>query len=466
MSSAGKARHIDEIMPEPELKRVLKLPAVAFIAVGFMIGGGVFVFTGIVYKMTGPALPLAYALAAVPVFASMLPLAMLGSALPATGANYRYPSRMVSPGLAFVGIWVYAWASFFGQIPLYAIGCATYVRSLLPGISVTGFAVALVTFFYLVNLLGVRMAALLQALLVIILVCALIYYSAAGLAMIHPQNFSELFQKGSANLLLGTALLTFTYFGANGIIELGGEIVNPGKVIPGAFFIALPLVMLIYVGVALATVGAAPAGMLGGSCEPLIQVCRQISGRAGVFFFTVGGAVLALTTTLNALFIVGTKSLLMMAADGLLPSKMGRLNKRFATAHVLLTIIWVLSVIGIVSGLSLETLASYAALGGLIIFLPVQIAAMRLPVLYRQQYQQAAFKLRGWQLWFCTLTGIAMVIFFSIVILADLRSMGKIGWFAAFVLSGIAYYQQRKKKLAARGIRIADLLKQKELHDV
>ena len=41
----------------PELKRVLKLPAVTFIAVGFMIGGGVFVFTGIVYKITGPALP-------------------------------------------------------------------------------------------------------------------------------------------------------------------------------------------------------------------------------------------------------------------------------------------------------------------------------------------------------------------------------------------------------------------------
>ncbi|MBW2707586.1 MAG: hypothetical protein JRD84_14970 [Deltaproteobacteria bacterium] len=45
-------------MSAPELKRVLKLPAVAFIAIGFTIGGGVFVFTGIVFKITGPALPL------------------------------------------------------------------------------------------------------------------------------------------------------------------------------------------------------------------------------------------------------------------------------------------------------------------------------------------------------------------------------------------------------------------------
>jgi APA family basic amino acid/polyamine antiporter len=71
-----------------------------------MIGGGVFVFTGIVYKIAGPALPIAYGLAVIPVFISMMPLAMLGSAIPTTGARYRYPSRMVSPGLAFVGVWV------------------------------------------------------------------------------------------------------------------------------------------------------------------------------------------------------------------------------------------------------------------------------------------------------------------------------------------------------------------------
>jgi hypothetical protein len=67
-------------MATPELKRVLNLPAVAFIAIGFTIGGGVFVFAGIVFKISGQALPVAYALAVIPVFISMLPIAMLGSA--------------------------------------------------------------------------------------------------------------------------------------------------------------------------------------------------------------------------------------------------------------------------------------------------------------------------------------------------------------------------------------------------
>ena len=46
-------------MPVPELKRVLKLPAVVFIAIGFTIGEGVFVFTGIVFKIVGQTLPIA-----------------------------------------------------------------------------------------------------------------------------------------------------------------------------------------------------------------------------------------------------------------------------------------------------------------------------------------------------------------------------------------------------------------------
>ena len=452
-------------MPDLELKRVLKLPAVSFIAIGFMVGGGVFVFTGIVFKIAGRALPIAYALAVIPVFISMMPLAMLGSAIPVTGANYKYPSRMVSPGLAFVGIWVYAWASFFGQIPLYALGCARYAQTLFPFLSPTLFAVALVTFFYIVNLLGVKLAAQVQGILVIILISALIYYSYSGIAVINPDNFSNIMQNGPANLILGTALLTFTYFGVNGIIELGGEIVNPGKVIPRAFIIALPVVMLIYLAVAVATVGAVPSDILQKSAEPLIYVCQQTVGKTGILFFTVGGAILALTTTLNALFMVGTKSLLMIAQDQLLPRKLGQLHQRFGTPHVLLTIIWVLSVFGIVSGFSLETLASYAALGGLIIFLPIQIAAMRFPALYPEQYRKSAFKLKGFWLRFCSLVGIIMVVFFSLIILYDLKSIWNIAWFIAFIVSGIFYYQLRKKFLLANGVRITDLLKGKENWD-
>jgi APA family basic amino acid/polyamine antiporter len=258
----------------------------------------------------------------------------------------------------------------------------------------------------------------------------------AGVADLNPENFSNMFDGGLSNLLLGTALLTFTYMGANGIIELGGEIINPGQVIPQAFMIAFPIILVVYALVAIATVGAAPEGVLLESKEPLISVGRLMLGRAGLFFFVTGGAVLALTTTLNALFIVGTKSLLIIVDDRLLPGWLGRLNPRYGTPHILLTLIWIFSIAGIGSGMSLKTLASYAALGALMILIPIQIAAIRLPGLHPQRYRRAKFKLTGIWLRFCPLVGILMGVFFSALILYDLKSPLKIGGFLVFAIFG------------------------------
>jgi len=433
------------------LKRVLGLPEITFIAIGATIGGGIFVFTGIVLKITGTALPIAYALAPIPVFISMLPLAMLGSAIPTVGGNYKYPSRMVSPGLAFVGIWIYALASFFGQIPLYAIGCAYYAKAIFPGIHVTTFALILVTLLLIINVLGVKLAAQIQGILVLILISALLFYAGSGFKELNLNYFSNMMGKGTANLLLGVALLTFTYFGANAIIELGGEIINPGKVIPRAFFIAFPVVAFVYILVALATTGAMPINTLETYTEPLVNVSTFIFSHNGFIFFIIGGAILALTTTLNALFLYGTKSLLMIVDDRILPESLGKINKRFGTPHILLLGVWLFSVIGIISDFSLQTLASYAALGGLIIFFPVMIAAIKFPSLYPELYQKSGFKLKGFWRWFCPGIGILMVLFFGFIIIIDLKSPTKIGWFILFALSGIVFYLLRKKYLKAKG---------------
>jgi APA family basic amino acid/polyamine antiporter len=441
------------------LKRVLGLPEVSFIAVGMTIGGGIFVFTGIVLKIAGPALPVAYALAVVPVFLSMLPLAMLGSAIPVTGGTYMYPSRMISPRLAFVGIWVYALATFFGQIPLYSIACARYIRVLMPGMPEILFAAVLITFFCLINVLGVKLAAQIQGVMVLVLVAALIFFSVNGLVHINPEHFENIFQKGAGNLFLGVALLTFTYLGSNGIIELGEEIKDPGRVIPRSYFITFPVVTVLYLGVALAAVNALPWQGLVDVQEPLIAVGRSTLGRAGLYFFVLGGAVLALTTTLNGLFIMATKSLMVITRDGLLPERLGTVNRRFGTAHILFLLIWIISMIGVLSGLTLETFASYSALGGIIIFIPVLIASLALPRRFPEQYRDSVFKLKGFWRYFCPFVGMAMALFFCLVILVDLRSPVKIVLFILFILSGVAYYEVRKLFLLKRGVDIEKIIK-------
>ena len=393
----------------------------------------------------------------------MLPLAMLGSALPVTGGNYRYPSRLVSPRLAFVGVWVYALATFFGQIPLYSISCARYIKVLLPNLPEVPFALALITFFFIINVLGVKLAAQVQGVMVLVLIAVLVYFSIGGLADIRPERFNGLFQKGAGSLLLGVALLTFTYLGANGVIELGGEIKNPGKTIPRSFLIAFPLILVLYLGVSLATVNALPWRSLAETKEPLVAVAGKTLGGTGLYFFVLGGAVLALTTTLNGLFIMATKSLMVITGDKLLPESLGRINRRFGTAHFLFLGLWIISLAGVLSGLPLETCASYSALGGFIIFIPVLIASLALPRRFPERYRASAFKLRGFWRWFCPVVGIALALFLSLVILADLQSLVKIAIFLAFIVSGFVYYEARRRFLLKRGVDLNKNIKNDDL---
>ncbi len=148
-----------------------------------------------------------------------------------------------------------------------------------------------------------------------------------------------------------------------------------------------------------------------------------------------------------------------MVDDRILPSFLGKVNRRFGTPHVLLTLIWLLSIMGVLSGFSLKTFASYAALGGMIIFFPVLIASTVLPRRYPKEYLNSDFSLKGFWLWFCTSVGLLMVIFFSTIILLDMRSPVKIGLFLVFIASGGLFYMARKHYLLRNGIDLGDIKK-------
>jgi len=110
--------------------------------------------------------------------------------------------------------------------------------------------------------------------------------------------------------------------------------------------------------------------------------------------------------------------------------------------------------IGVLSGLSLATFASYAAMGGILVFIPVLLASLVLPRRFPEKYRDAAFKLKGFWRFLCPAVGLAMAIFFCLVILADLKSPVKIALFVLFILSGFAYYGARKRFLLKRGVDI------------
>jgi len=442
------------VTPRDNLKRSISLVHLVGIEIGQCIGAGVFALTGIALARTGPSLFLAFIAAAVPVSLAMAVLAMLGSAMPTSGGTYVYGSRLFSPVATFAGVWGYVLGALLGMFPLYAVTGASFLRAVFPGLPVMPTALALLFIFYAVNLFGVKIATWIQAVMVAVLILALLLYVGAGLPKVSLESFSPLFPGGAGGFVIASSILTFTLLGANAAVELGDEIIEPEKNIPRSFLVSIPVVLGVYCLIAVVAAGTFPWREAGSST--LSQIAGRVLGGWPFAFFSIGGGLLAVVTTLNSTYLWGTKSLLVIASDGLLPQRLAAVNRRFGTPHGLLTIVWAVSSVSlVVVGERIETFAVIASLGSILIFIPVMGAALRLKYLRPDLYGRSRLKLKGIAYFAAPVAGLLLGLLIAAILLVDLFSHENGGLFivifTCWVGAGAVYARFRGRRPGGSG---------------
>ncbi len=436
--------------PRQNLKRSITLLHLVGIEIGQSIGAGIFALTGIALARTGPSLFLAFLAAAVPVSLAMAVLGMIGSGMPISGGTYYYGSRYFSPVAAFTGVWAYLLGAVLGMFPLYALTGASFLRAAFPALPAIPTALALLFVFYAANLLGARVAMWAQAVMVAILLVALLVFLATGFPRISARNLFPLFPGGAGGFIVASAMLTFTILGANAAVELGDEIQKPRRNIPLSFIISIPVVVGVYVAIGLVAAGIAP--WAGAREMSLADIAGTFMGRVPLLFFLLGGGFLAVVTTLNATYLWGTKSLIVITEDGLLPRSLASVNRRFGTPHWLLTFIFAVSAVSLViAGNRVETFAIFASLGGIIIFVPVMGAALRLPRHHPEVVQRSALPLPGALAVIAPIGGLVLCLLTVGVLLVDLGSRQN-GWFflgvfSLWIVGGAGYAALRLRRL-------------------
>ncbi len=418
------------------------------IEIGQSIGAGIFALTGIALARTGPSLFLAFPAAAIPVGFAMAVLAMIGSGMPISGGTYYYGSRYFSPVASFAGVWAYLLGAVLGMFPLYALTGAGFLRAAFPSLPLLPTALALLFVFYVANLFGARVAMWAQAVMVVVLLGALVVFLGAGIPRVSAANLTPLFPRGAGGFAVASALLTFTILGANAAVELGDEIRNPRRNIPLSFLISIPVVIVLYTAIGLVAAGIAPWS---GRETSLTDVAALFMARGPFLFFLIGGGFLAVVTTLNATYLWGTKSLIVIAEDGLLPRPVAAVSRRFGTPHWLLTFIFAASAISLVAaGDRIETFAIFASLGGIVIFVPVMGAALRLPRHHPEVVARSALPLRGIMAVAAPVAGLVLCLLTVGILLVDLGSRPR-GWlflgiFLAWTAAGVIYAAIRLRR--------------------
>jgi APA family basic amino acid/polyamine antiporter len=375
-----------------QLNKTLSFWDVFSIALGQVIGSGIMVLIGIGIEFTAYAIPFAFVLSACLSVIKQLPVAFMGSAMPATGGLYVYCKRVLGPKIGFFYLAILLVTHIL--IALFALGFAEYAVALVPDLDIRVIALGILVLFYFVNIFGVKQAAAVQKVMIVLLLLGLSSLIVFGIFEVdysHFANKDELFPNGWYGFGLACVVLSFSTGGAQYVSELGGEMKNPHHDLPRAIIYSTLLAAVFFALVSIVAVGILPVEQTAG--KPLSEVARAILPPQIYTAFIVGAGLFALATSINSTFSWATKSVLIACEDGWLPKGIAVVNKRFNTPHILLTFLLLFGATPILAGKDLRYIIM---LGGGLVFIydmiPL-IAAFALSKRLPEVFAQARMKM-------------------------------------------------------------------------
>ena len=333
-------------MGDDDLHRSLGLYPTMMISMGAMIGSGIFVLPALGFKKAGPAVILAYVLAAAVVLPAALSKAEMATAMPESGGTYLYIDRALGPlfgTIAGIG----AWFSLVFKSSFALVGLGAYLLLFAPlsQSAVIPVALALGVLVVALNVSGTKLSGQVQAVIVSLVVVSLAVYTLnAGFAA-DTARYAPFSTGGNIGVVTAAAFVFVSYAGVTKVASVAEEVKDPGTNLPRAILGSMAIMTVLYVAVVGAVVGLSDPDVLktggpGGtaSLTPMADGASSLLGGFGVLFISIV-AVVALTSMANAGILSSSRFPLAMSRDDLFPEVFGRIDQRFATPRnaVLLT---------------------------------------------------------------------------------------------------------------------------------
>ena len=433
------------------LKRDVGLFGVVALAAGAVIGGGPFVLAGPASALAGPGVWLAYLIIGLPMITVAVSYAAIASAMPIEGGTYFYPSRVLAPFWGFVGGWA-RWLAYITPLALTAFVFADHIQTVAPGLPAPVLMVGFIGFFYILNVLGIKISSTAQTIMFAILVAGFLVFIGAGLPKIDPANLSPVTPFGLGGAVKAAALLFFAYVGFDAAAEIGEEVKNPSRNVPLGIMIGLLICIVLYVLMSITASGTLPWTEQAASSTPIYDAAKLVlPGVASTFLLLV--VVMAVATSQNGFQLASSRIVLSLGRDRAIPERLGSVNRRFGTPVWGLTASVVIALIFVFSGKGLVFAVYTSNLTFLFSYIPVMISAMLLESRKPELYRKAPIKLKGALRYIVPI--IAMAVSGIFMALQEPEAML---WSAVWIAIGAIVFFVRKQQLAREGISLERLM--------
>ena len=363
---------------------------------GILIGAGIFKVTSDAWALTGPSVIVGYLVLAPAILATSVAYSVfLSTPLGREpGGEYTHISRTFGGyGLAFVGSWLKI-ISYIGALAYQARAFADYTRQLFGGGNSMVIAVAVLIFFFAIHVAGVRWFGLIQVWMCAVLGVSLLVLIVPGLFAIHPENYRPFFTHGSRGFLAALPPIFFAYAGFEALAQTAGEVRDSTRRLPVIFVKGITATMIIYLLMSVVAFGVLPASRLRVSDAPMADAAARYLPFGAAMLVTVG-AIMAITTSLNATMLVPSRVAIMLADDRLAPRWIGRVSARTGTPVIGLTVTLAAALILLLSG-EVSLALNIAVFALVILYFLHSIALLVLPRLNAALFRQVTVGVPLW----------------------------------------------------------------------
>jgi amino acid transporter len=308
------------------------------VAINGIIGAGIFGLPSKVYALIGSYSLIAFIVCALVVTLIILCFAEVASRFSQTGGPYLYAREAFGPAIGFeVG-----WLMWLARLTAFAANCnllIDYLGYFWPAASAAywreAIIIAVVILLTVVNIRGVRNAALVSNVFTVGKLIPIMLFIAVGFFFIDSQNYSFSARPGYSDFSVSVLMLVYAFTGFEMAVIPAGEVRDPRRNLPLALLIAIAVVATLYISIQLVCIGTLPD--LATSQRPLADASNRFLGRAGGAIISAG-VIVSIFGNLNVLILAGSRLPFAMAEGRELPRIVAATHKRFRTPFVAILI--------------------------------------------------------------------------------------------------------------------------------
>ncbi len=343
-------------------RKAFGLWSAVFLGIGSMVGVGIFIVIGEAGAIAGNLVIGTFFIGGLIALLAGYSLAKLALVYPSRGGVIEYLVQEYGEGFfsGSAGVLFYL-AQLIGLAAVcksFGTYAATYLSSGVTPFNVNMFALGVLAFFTIINLVGAYFVAKSENIIVIIKLSALIVFVGVALFYIKPQYLLAQNSPALINMFYALGLVFFAYQGFSVITNTVEDMENPHKNMLRAMLISIGFVMVLYILTAIAVLGNLPLEeVIRAKDYALAEAAKPVFGELG-FKIMAAVALISAMSAINATLYAATQISYDLAKKGELP-KIYEYNVFHSTEGLIVS---ALLIVPMILFLDLEEIATIASI--------------------------------------------------------------------------------------------------------